>query len=423
MLRQLSFLAASLILLAGCLGDSEPATTDNVSRDGGPDLPMVAVQDAYYDVVPGGETTLQRNVENVAASALGGDVRFHTYEEMTAKLEAWNATYPDLVELDAIGESHQGRPVWRVVVTDESLPSEGKVAPLLDGGHHGNEYGGSEIMTYAVDLLLENHATNATVRQLLRDLEIHVIPVVNPDGYAAGTRHNGFGVNLNRNYDVDWGNPAGTSNPVMGAVGAATGMAFSGLALVAENCGASAFSEPESQAVAAVMEELGGRAAFYLSGHTPTHAVIAPPAAFDPPFDVPADHRAVLDEELQWIRDHTEYEAGRAQWGDLSAGLPYAASGSSMDYFYHTVGKPAFTVEVEYFPTAVTAEDYPFRLAQEFEGLRYWMDATVPLPMHLLANAVALHAWEAPTAPALLPPDHVAPALPERPHQEWPYLH
>lgn len=393
---------------AGCLASPSQSSSDG---DGLPDEPLRRVQDPYYDVTPD-----ETYAERIAAGQVSTDAwRFHTWEQVVAKLEAWNSTYPGLVELRTFGRSHEGRPLVDVVVTDESVPAEGKLVPILDGAHHGNEYEGGELMLYTVDTLLENHAHNATVRQMLRGLELHVVPVVNPDGWVAGTRANWGGVNLNRNYDLDWGDVLGTSNPVLGQVDAATGLRVAGMSIAAENCGAFAFSEPETQAMRDLFATLDDRAAWYLTGHTPSHAVIGPWAAYDPPFPVPDGHAAVIDSELAWIRDHTEYEAGRAQWGDLSAGLPYAASGSSMDYFYANHHKPAFTVEVAYFVTSATSEDYPQRLNTPYDGLRYWMDATLPIPMHLLANAELLAAWQAPTQPALVPALTPAqhPALPE----------
>ena len=385
-------------LLAGCLSGPAPGGP-TATGDGLPDAPMRRVPDAYYDVTPD-----QTYLERIAAGqASGAAWRFHTWEEVVARMESWNATYPDLVTLRTVGLSHQQRPLIDVVVTDESVPAAGKLVPILDGGHHGNEYEGAEAMLYTVDTLLANHATNASVRQMLRDLEIHVVPVVNPDGWVAGTRFNGNGVNLNRNYDIDWGNAAGTSNPVMGQVSDATGQGIGGVSIVAENCGAAAFSEPETQAMRDLFANLADRAAVYVTGHTPSHAVIGPWAAQEPPFPLPADHAAVIDAELDWIRDNTEYEAGRAQWGDASAGLPYAASGSSMDFFYAEHRKPAFTVEVAYFVTSATSEDFPQRLNEPYDGLRYWVDATLPVTMHVLANARELASWQPPVHPALVP--------------------
>jgi hypothetical protein len=382
-----------LALLAGCLSGS----------GGSGDQPIHWPESAYYNVEPAATTYLERSVRHLGGGPTSGSLHYHTLDEVESHIHAMEAAYPGLVEVRTLGQSRLGRPLWDVVVTDESVPAAGKIVPILDGAHHGNEYAGGELMLFAADTLLENHATNATVRQLLRDLEIHVVPVVNPDGWVAATRYNGFGVNLNRNYDVDWGDLLGTSNPVMGTVGATADQPLGGVALAAENCGAAAFSEPETQAMKALFAATADRSAFYLTGHTATHAVIAPWAAYQAPKPLPANHSAVLEQELDWVRHHTEYQAGKAAWGNLSAGLPYAASGSSMDYYYVTVGKPAFTVEVEYEVTSATGKDYPVRLAQPFQGLEFWMQASAGLPLHLLANAKSLANWESPTAPPLTP--------------------
>ncbi|HUR25168.1 MAG TPA: M14 family zinc carboxypeptidase [Candidatus Thermoplasmatota archaeon] len=398
------------VLVAGCLAPADQTDATDLDR------PLGAVASAYYDVSID-QLVGERSVRHLGGGPTSGSLRFHPLADTETHLRELNETYPGLVDLQPLATTREGRTVWQVIVTDESVPAAGKVAPVLDGAHHGNEYAGGELMLYTLDLLLQNHATNATVRSLLRDVEIHAVPVVNPDGWEAATRYNGFGVNLNRNYDVDWGNPLGTSNPVMGTAGAVAGRPVGGVALAAENCGEAPFSEPETAALRDLFASLGDRAAVYLTGHTATHAVIAPWAAFQQPAELPGEHSAVLETELQWVRDHTEYQAGKAQWGNLSAGLPYAASGSSMDYFYTTLGKPAFTIEVEYEVTSATSPDYPMRLTQPFEGLRYWMEASVPLPLHLLLNARSLSQWEQPTMglelPASMEHPELRPATPQ----------
>lgn len=393
---------AVLAPLAGCLSAPAPG-----------DAAIHWPTSAYWDAPAASMLYLERSVRHLGGGPTSGALHYHTLDDVQAHIEELNATYPGLVDVHVLGQSRLGRPLWDLVITDESVPAGGKLVPILDGAHHGNEYAGGELMLYAADLLLENAATNATVRQLLRDLEVHIVPVVNPDGWVAATRYNGFGVNLNRNYDIDWGDPAGTSNPVMGEVGQTSGQPLGGVALAAENCGASAASEPETQAMVSLFESTKDRAAFYLSGHTATHAVIAPWAAFQQPGPLPSAHSALFEQELQWVRDHTEYQAGKAAWGNLSAGLPYAASGSSMDYYYTTVGKPAFTVEVEYEVTSATSKDYPARLLSPAQDLKFWMQASAGLPMHLLANAKELAAWQAPDQPALVPAGALLAAAPD----------
>lgn len=332
---------------------------------------------------------------------------FHTYEELAKHVAEYAEKRPDLARVETIGKSRQERPLWDVILTD-SRAAGPKTYVLIDGGHHGNEIAGTELALYVIDFLLENADANATVRRMLETLEIHVVPLVNPDGYVAQTRGNALGVNLNRNYDVDWGNPYGASNPVMGQLSARTGQPVQSVGIVAENCGDRPFSEPESRAIRDLMERLHGRLAFYLTHHTPTNGVVAPWSAGDPPFEIPARDAGVFEAELAWIRKNTEYAAGKAQWGNFSAGLPYSASGSSQDWAYLRHGVAAYTLEVEIWITSITDPDYLARNRAPYAGLPYWMKATLPIPWHLLVNSENYAAWQPPDAwvplPAGVPP-------------------
>ncbi|MGQ0536571.1 MAG: M14 family metallopeptidase [Methanobacteriota archaeon] len=393
-------LAALLLAsaFAGCLTQSEEvAPTGAVA--GLLDVPVAKVADPWYDA---------EGIPNTRYHEPGHSP-FHTLEEIEARLFDWEARYPDLVRVDVIGRSIEDRPIWDVVVTDERVPGP-KLSPLIDGGHHANELAGIEIALFTVDFLLENHAKNETVRGLLSDLEVHVVPIVNPDGYVRGQRGNALGVNLNRNYDIDWGDPAGASNPVMGQLAHATGQNVNSVPIVAENCGSAPFSEPETQAMRDLFVRLAPTGAFYLTGHTPTHALTAPWGAFNVPFAIPPEHDAVFSSVFDYVRRNTEYQAGKSGWGKTDAGLPYSSSGSSQDYFYLVAKRPAFTLEVEFWYTSVKDPDYASRQYLEpYEGLRYWMDATLPIPMFLLSNAKALAAWELPTAPAVVPESSIPP--------------
>lgn len=383
------------ILLTGCVGMGAlaPQSVDLPQVD----LPAARPATEFYNV--SGEPTSTRY-----AGLAPGAKPFHALEEVAAHVEAWNATRPDLVDVRVVGASRQGLPLWEVVVTNESRPGP-KPVLLIDGGHHGNENAGVELALYLVDFLLENHGRNATVTRWLDEVEVHTVPLVNPDGYVAQTRGNALGVNLNRNYDIDWGNQLGASNGVMGTVAHETNRSMPSVIVVAENCGPGPFSEPETQAMRDLMAELGPRLVGYLSYHTPTNALAAPWSAFDPPFPLPPEHDALFEHVLQWTRDNTEYRAGKAQWANFSAGLPYAASGSSQDFAYASYQVPAFTLEIEIWFTSVTSKGYVERTYLEpYKGLAYWMDASLPIPLYLLANWRNLEAWT--------PPD-VAPPLPE----------
>jgi protein MpaA len=108
-----------------------------------------------------------------------------------------------------IGHSVRGRAIVATLNGD----SQAFERVLVIGCVHGDEPAG---MRVARRLLAATPARNAA---------IWVVPTLNPDGVAAGTRGNARGVDLNRNFPFDW-QPLG-------------GLEYSG---------AHALSEPESKA-------------------------------------------------------------------------------------------------------------------------------------------------------------------------------
>jgi protein MpaA len=86
-----------------------------------------------------------------------------------------------------IGHSVRGRAIYAYQRGDPYSPTV-----LVVGSIHGNEPGGV-----------------AVARQLLKmpapeQIDLWIIPNLNPDGQAAGTRGNAHGVDLNRNFPFHW---------------------------------------------------------------------------------------------------------------------------------------------------------------------------------------------------------------------------
>jgi protein MpaA len=85
-----------------------------------------------------------------------------------------------------LGRSFQGRPIEAIEVGN---PSGTRV--LVVGVIHGNETAGLAV-AHALEL------------QSPADLDLWIVPDLNPDGVAAGTRQNAHGVDLNRNFPWHW---------------------------------------------------------------------------------------------------------------------------------------------------------------------------------------------------------------------------
>lgn len=87
------------------------------------------------------------------------------------------ATYPELVTLEDIGLSLEGRGM--IFAKISSNPSAQKPIILIDGGIHAREWISPATVTYIIYQLVEN----ATNRYWLDDLDWYILPVLNPDGY------------------------------------------------------------------------------------------------------------------------------------------------------------------------------------------------------------------------------------------------
>jgi len=125
---------------------------------------------------------------------------------------------------------------------------------------------------------------------------------VNPDGRQVDYRYNDNGIDLNRNFDIDFGRIRGYSIPLgklFGCIKIASipislsrgfkllHKLFPSFPLWVTNCGRHPFSEPETQAIRNFMRELENNDfSFYLDCHTAGLSFGGPWDAFKPPFEI-----------------------------------------------------------------------------------------------------------------------------------------
>ena len=178
---------------------------------------------------------------------------YHTFDETVAHLDSMFSKYPALItSKTTIGFSIEGRPIYAVKISDNPTIDESATEGVtyIDALHHAREPLSLEPVIYYMWWLLENYGSDPEATYIIDNRELHFIPVVNPDGvvYNQFTDPNGggmwrknrrlnsngsYGVDLNRNYSSQFGNPVGSSsNPSSGTYH-----------------GDSAFSEPETRAV------------------------------------------------------------------------------------------------------------------------------------------------------------------------------
>jgi murein tripeptide amidase MpaA len=112
---------------------------------------------------------------------------FCTYDELTAILHGWRDERPDLLAVESIGRSWEGREIWLVTVTSAATgPAAEKPAFLLEANIHSLEWTGSAGALHLLRRLVDGYGSDERVTRLLDTRAVYVIPRLNPDGAEHG---------------------------------------------------------------------------------------------------------------------------------------------------------------------------------------------------------------------------------------------
>lgn len=109
--------------------------------------------------------------------------QFYKHTELTSLLKGFAEARPDLLELRELGRSHEGRPIWLLVITRKSTGiDDDKPAFWVDGNIHAAELTASTACLYWLDQLVRQDGKDAQVTELLSTRVIYLVPRLNPDG-------------------------------------------------------------------------------------------------------------------------------------------------------------------------------------------------------------------------------------------------
>ena len=109
--------------------------------------------------------------------------RFYCYQEMSDLLHTYAREYPDLVSLESIGKSFEGRDIWVVTLTNRTTgPAADKPAVWVDGNIHSVEVTASTACLYHIEKMVTAFGQDKTITHCLDTRAFYVCPRVNPDG-------------------------------------------------------------------------------------------------------------------------------------------------------------------------------------------------------------------------------------------------
>lgn len=280
---------------------------------------------------------------NEKVNADGNLGEYHTYAEMLAAMREAADLYPDIVKLLDIGDSWEkahnkgGHDIWAVKISarpDTEDPAKPDV--LIMGCHHARELITTEIPLALIDSLTSRYATDPTIKDIIDNNEVWIVPMVNPDGHVfveqgntnwrKNLNRNGsklrkrHGVDLNRNYGYKWGHDDYGSSPHRGSE---------------IYRGKTAFSEPETRAIKELTK--GRQFLLSLSFHS-----------FGRQFLYPWEYVAADPADVSVFQSLASIYCAQNGYasGNVKSGTIYRVNGGSDDWLYGTRKIFAATVEV-----------------------------------------------------------------------------
>lgn len=107
----------------------------------------------------------------------------YRYEELTEALHRMAAEHPQLMTLESIGTSHEGRDIWLATVTNAATgPHHEKPALLVEANIHATEVTGSTAALHLLNRLVTGHGDDDKVTRAVDSRCFYVVPRLNPDG-------------------------------------------------------------------------------------------------------------------------------------------------------------------------------------------------------------------------------------------------
>ncbi|MEO1290339.1 MAG: M14 family metallopeptidase, partial [Chloroflexota bacterium] len=109
--------------------------------------------------------------------------RYYRYDELTQIIHAFAEEYPNLVTVESIGKTYEGRDIWLLTITNsETGDASEKPAVWVDANIHASEVSGSSAALHLVHILTTQYGENDKVTLAVDTRTFYVIPRISADG-------------------------------------------------------------------------------------------------------------------------------------------------------------------------------------------------------------------------------------------------
>ncbi|XP_031102998.1 metallocarboxypeptidase A-like protein MCYG_01475 [Ipomoea triloba] len=262
---------------------------------------------------------------------------YHTSGALLEEIESLVHRHPDKLSIETFSSKNRGYQAETTIVTycqgGKDCDDRSKVRILLTFGQHGRELITTELALRILSILSDEEFLPKqyplTLNNTLDKLVIKIVPMENVNGRKLVEkgelceRRNGRGVDLNRNWSVDWGKKEKDYDPYE------------------ENPGTSPFSEPETQLMRKLSTSFEPH--IWVNVHSGMEALF-----------MPYDHKnttpdGFLSQRMRMMLEKLNHFHlnDRCLVGSGGGSVGYLAHGTATDYMYDIVRVPmAFTFEI-----------------------------------------------------------------------------
>ncbi len=233
---------------------------------------------------------------------------YHTYATAASEIINFVTNHPTIAHLDTIGYSVEHRAILHLKITDSVSVDRDLPRFYILSGTHGNELIGVEITLRYLRWLDTMIETDTAMQRRLHNIELHLVPIHNPDGYEYRQRYNYRGVDLNRNFAFHWG-------------------------FAAAAYGTAPLSEPEDVAIDSLVRTI--QPVMSLAYHSSGMQILRPYCwyARECPDSITTRSLSVL------------YHNYLPFYNQIMGGQLYFHGGEHNDHNYSRYGNPGFTIE------------------------------------------------------------------------------
>lgn len=263
---------------------------------------------------------------------------FNTYSDVMKELRRIANENPDKVKLISIGKTYEGREIPLLRITNNITAEVKKPIILIDSAIHAREWVSLSTCMWIIQELMGKD-TDPAVNAFLDSFDFTFMPVLNPDGYDFTWEEdrlwrknrrpvaNGcIGVDLNRNWDYEWGGEGASSDPCK-----------------IDYAGPKPFSENETMAFRDWMSDKKDRVVLYLNFHAYGQLWMTP---YGYSTITPDNEKEMLYYSELAVEEIVKYRGTTYRYGPVYTTI-YPASSISVDWIRGAENiQIAFTVEL-----------------------------------------------------------------------------